>query len=74
MIAVQGYFDGDRFISSDSTLIPSRKRAIVTILDETVVPKIEKEKKAWKKFLAALASSDEELIGEPERVNFNRNA
>jgi hypothetical protein len=34
LLTVQGYFEGDRFISADPVRIPERKKAIVTILDE----------------------------------------
>jgi len=70
MIALQGYFDGDRFISSDAVRIPRYKRAIVTILDDPISP--DQYKKAWQQFFSDINSSDEELIGEPERVSFNR--
>jgi hypothetical protein len=68
---VEGYFEGDRFIPAERIQIPRNRKVIVTILNEPAVSVQEKEKKAWEKFLADIAASDEELIGEPERVNFH---
>ncbi|MCL2111789.1 MAG: hypothetical protein FWH32_06035 [Clostridiales bacterium] len=73
MIAVQGYFEGDRFFPEQQVKIPQRKRAIVTILDEPVVDRHERNKKAWMKFLKEIAECDEPPPeGMPERVRFNR--
>ncbi|GHV79908.1 hypothetical protein AGMMS49944_16990 [Spirochaetia bacterium] len=34
LLTVQGYFEGDRFVTDEPVRIPERKKAIVTILDE----------------------------------------
>jgi hypothetical protein len=70
MIALQGYFEGDRFIHPDAVKIPRHKRAIVTILDEPASQ--EQNAAAWRKFLSAIKDIDEPLEGMPERVTFNR--
>ena len=72
MIAVEGYFEGDRFFSDDAVKIPQRKRAIVTILDEPVSERAEKERIAWLRFLDEISNCDEPLEGEPERTQFER--
>jgi len=72
MIAVEGYFEGDRFYTDRNVRIPQRKRAIVTILDEPVLEIAEKEKQAWFCFFDKIAECDEPLEGEPERTNFKR--
>ena len=34
LLTVQGYFEGDHFVTDEPVRIPERKKAIVTILDE----------------------------------------
>jgi hypothetical protein len=70
MIALQGYFEGDKFIHPEAINIPRHKKAIVTILDEPVVH--EQNADAWRTFLSAIKDTDEPLSGGPERVTFNR--
>jgi hypothetical protein len=70
MIALQGHFEGDRFIHSEPIEIPRYRKAIVTILDEPADP--ERNAFAWKTFINAMRTSNEELVGEPERVSFDR--
>jgi hypothetical protein len=72
MIAIQGYFEGDRFIPNEGIPIPHHRKAIVTILDDSIDLAQEKEKSAWRKFLSVVNTSDEEVIGEPERMRLNR--
>ena len=74
MIAVQGYFEGDRFFPEQPVKIPPRRRAIVTILDEpsNTEEEHERHKKAWLKFLHDIQKCGEPIEGEPERFNIDR--
>ena len=72
MVAIQGYFEGDRFFPEKRVKIPQGKRAIVTILDEPAVDWHERNKNAWLKFLKDISECDEPLESEPERTNFSR--
>jgi len=72
MLALQGHFEGYEFVPTKKVSIPGNRKAIVTILDEPIPETMEREKQAWLKFLAAIAASNEDVEGEPERTNIIR--
>ena len=69
MQAFQGYFDQGQFITQGSVIIPERKRAIVTILDESIPDDIcvtrQRSALAW---LKENIQSCSEPVPEFERV------
>jgi hypothetical protein len=75
MLSFQGYFDAGRFVSPDAAVIPERKRAIITIQEDT--PAISNGE-AWDTFLNALDEYKEflqpkrklsEVVYDPELAN-----
>jgi hypothetical protein len=56
-LAVQGYFEAGRFVSSETAKIPERKHVIVLVPDEREHTSDNAE--AWKRFLGAIKSIDE---------------
>ncbi|MDR1316707.1 MAG: hypothetical protein LBK13_07520 [Spirochaetales bacterium] len=69
MIALEGYFEDDRFISQNSEPVPEHKRAIVTILDEDVPPGNQED--ALEKVIQLIEESkDEEIPEEFPRIKF----
>jgi hypothetical protein len=70
MVSLQGYFEGDRFVSAHVATIPQHKRTIVTVLDEAA-PEL-KNGKAWRVFFEGLQSCPEEAPVTFERTTFQR--
>jgi hypothetical protein len=73
MLSFQGYFDAGRFVSPDAVVIPERKRAIVTIQEDT--PAISNGE-AWDKFLNAHAQPKRklsEVVYDPELADIELN-
>jgi hypothetical protein len=70
MLAVQGYFEAGRFVSSDTAKIPEHKNVIVVLSDEQIPASCNAE--AWRRFLDAVKSIDEEVPAEFERASFRR--
>jgi hypothetical protein len=61
MLAIQGDFEGGRFISPETAMIPEHKNVIVVVTDEHDDKFHENSNaKAWSKFLDAIRSLDEE--------------
>jgi hypothetical protein len=73
MLAIQGYFEGGRFISPETVMIPERKSVIVVVTDEHDDKFHENSNaKAWSKFLDAIQSLDEESPVDFERASLHR--
>ena len=71
MLAVQGYFEAGRFVSSETVKIPEHRYVIVVIPDER--PPENSDAKAWNKFLDIIQSiGDEEEPVEFERASLHR--
>jgi hypothetical protein len=75
MMAVQGYFEAGRFVTSDSAVIPEHRYVIVVVPDERISE--NSNAKAWSRFLDALESIDETGAESPlelERASLHREA
>jgi hypothetical protein len=72
LLAVEGYFEGGRFITDTPVHIPEGKKTIVTVLDEAANKDKERENYVayWNKIIEDIQNSDEVLEGEPERLRF----
>jgi hypothetical protein len=72
LLTVEGYFEAGRFIADTPIHLPERKKAIVTVLDETVdeAEALAARKKLWSGIIQDLRNCDEPLEGEPERLRF----
>jgi hypothetical protein len=68
MLAVQGYFEAGRFVTSDAVTIPEHKYVIVVVPDERTPE--NSNAKAWRRFLDTLESIDE--AGEESPLEFER--
>jgi hypothetical protein len=71
LLVLEGYFEEGRFIT-DTPYIPEGKKAIVTILDETVNKdkELKAYQKLWNEIIDEIEISNEVLEGEPERISF----
>jgi hypothetical protein len=72
MLAFQGYFQSGRFVTDIPVQIPERKKTIVTVLDESVDEDGERKsyQRLWDEIIDEIETSDEVLVGEPERLHF----
>jgi len=72
LLTFQGYFESGHFVSEDRDQIPEGRKAIVTILDESVDETGGEAARAklWLKIISDIESCDEVLSGEPEPVRF----
>jgi hypothetical protein len=67
---VQGYFEAGRFVSSETAKIPERKHVIVLVPNEQEPTSDNGE--AWRRFLGAIRSIDEENSVEFERTTLHQ--
>lgn len=70
-LTFEGYFESGHFITDSLVAIPERRKAIVTMLDETANKFTEEMRQTmlWNEIFAEIENCDEELIGEPERLH-----
>jgi hypothetical protein len=71
-LTFQGYFEEGQFIANTPIPIPEGRKTIITVLDETIDKRNERENYIayWNKIIEDIQNCDEVLEGEPERVHF----
>ena len=70
MLAVQGYFEAGRFVSSEKRRIPERRNVIVVVPHANAQENDNAE--VWHKFLDAIQSIDEPCPVDFERASLHR--
>jgi len=72
LLTFQGYFKAGYFVTDAEMQIPEGKKAIVTVLDESVDEKNAEVLRSnlWYKIISDIQTCDEVLLGEPERLRF----
>lgn len=59
MLAVNGYYDGTRYVTESNVAVKPNQRVIITYLDE-----FEKPKRNLKKYIGKVSKEDSDLISQ----------
>ena len=59
MLSVNGYYDGNRYVTEGNVAVKPNQRVIITYLDE-----FEKPKRNLKKYVGKISKEDSDLISQ----------
>ena len=71
MLVIQGFFENGVFTPNEPVFgLKGRQEATLTIQETGKKNNISEQAEIWVEILDSLQGSDEELLGEPERIHF----